>query len=271
MHHQPLLIEDRATADMGVRTSVATAMPLSHGDTPDNMLLTADILALNDYATLGQVNAALTTISGQLGFDGFLYRGHFQGAGKRFTEHIESNYPASWRQQYDKEFVQLDPTVLHACSALSPLIWSDDMYCNEAQRHFRDQARLNGIVEGVTFPIHSRNGDFALLNLSLSQSNAETRRHTRAMLTWGALLAAVTHEVMGRLVKQSNTAPAPKLTKREGEVLRWIAEGKSNWEISRLVSITEHGVSHHVRNLLLKFKVNCRHQAVAQAQVHGLL
>ena len=91
------------------------------------------------------------------------------------------------------------------------------------------------------------------------------------MLMWGALLATMTHEATGRVVRQRSLAALPALTRRETEVLDWIAAGKSNWEISRLVEISEHGVSHHVRNILLKFEVGCRHQAVAKAIAFGML
>jgi LuxR family quorum-sensing transcriptional regulator LasR len=238
----------------------------------DDIQMTTDILALDACTSFEQVNAALFSISSQMGFDAYLYRGRFQTGGTRFVEQVESNYCPLWRQRYDKEFyVQIDPTVSHACSSLSPLLWSDEMYTSDVQNSFKEEARQYGLAAGVTFPVHSRNGDFALLSLSLARADDDARRHARAMLTWGTLLATMTHEAMGRIVKHRSAARAPKMTKREAEVLRWIAEGKSNWEIARLVEISEHGVSHHVRNILLKFDVGSRHQAVAQAQVFGLL
>ena len=234
--------------------------------------LTSEILELDTYSTFEQVHKALLSISAGLGFDAFLYRGRFQSGCVRLVEHIESNYNPSWRQHYDKEhYVQVDPTVQHACSSLSPLIWSDAMYATDVQKRFKDEARQYGLAEGATFPVHSRNGDFGMLSLSLSDSDEEARQHARAMLSWGALLAAMTHETMTRIVKGHSAAQSPKLTRREAEILAWIAQGKSNWEIARLVDISEHGVSYHVRNILLKFDVGSRHRAVAKAQIYGLL
>lgn len=266
---------DELAADSGVmepeKTEKIKADKIFPRNDIDNIQLTTEILNLNECTTFEQVNTALFTISDKLGFDAFLYRGRFQTGGTRYVEQIESNYHPSWRQRYENEFMQIDPTVTHAYSSLSPLVWSDDMYTNEEQQSFKKEARRHGIAEGVTFPVHSRNGDVALLSLSLSRSDDEARQHARAMLTWGMLLATLTHEAVRRIVKDQSAARAPKLTKRETEVLRWIAEGKSNWEISRVVNISEHGVSHHVRNILLKFDVTSRHQAVAQAHVFGLL
>lgn len=238
----------------------------------DHNQLTNEILRLDTCTSFEQVHTALLSISASLGFDAFLYRGRFQTGGNHLVEHIESNYPCAWRKRYDKErYDQIDPAVAHACASLSPLLWSDAAYDSCAQKLLREEARQHGLVEGVTFPVHSRNGDVGMLNLSLARSDDAARQHTRAMLNWGALLAAMTHETMARIVKDKSASQSPKLTRREAEVLRWIAEGKSNWEIARLVEITEHGVSYHVRNILLKFDVGSRHRAVARAHVFGLL
>jgi len=74
-----------------------------------------------------------------------------------------------------------------------------------------------------------------------------------------------------RADKSVHISVCPKLTKRETEVLRWIAAGKSTREISTLLNISEHGVIHHVRNLLLKFAAKSRHQVVLKAFALGLL
>lgn len=245
---------------------------MSCNDGLDSLRLTDDILELNRCVTFQEVNSALFTITDKMGFDAFLYRGRFQTGGTNFVERIESNYDPSWQRHYeDKRYVQIDPTVSHAFRSLCPLVWSDDMYMDDLQRGFQEEARQYGLAEGATFPVHRRNGDFALLNLSLSRSDKDSRSHARAMLTWGVLLAALTHEAVGRIVKKQAAAPAPRLTRRETEVLRWVADGKTNWEIARLMDISDHGVSHHVRNILMKFQVTSRHQAVAQAHVFGLL
>ncbi|WP_447973005.1 LuxR family transcriptional regulator [Nitrospira sp. Kam-Ns4a] len=43
---------------------------------------------------------------------------------------------------------------------------------------------------------------------------------------------------------------APVLTKREREVLEWMKEGKTNWEIGRILGISERTVRFHVGNIL---------------------
>jgi len=61
------------------------------------------------------------------------------------------------------------------------------------------------------------------------------------------------------------------VTERERQVLRWIAAGKSNWEIGRILRISEFTVKNHVQSLLKKLSVKSRTQAVTKAISSGLL
>jgi len=61
------------------------------------------------------------------------------------------------------------------------------------------------------------------------------------------------------------------LSDRELEVLRWISEGKTNWEISKILRISERTVKFHVQNTLCKFGTTRRSQAVGVAMSLGLM
>jgi DNA-binding CsgD family transcriptional regulator len=55
------------------------------------------------------------------------------------------------------------------------------------------------------------------------------------------------------------------LSKREIEVLSWLKEGKTSWEIARILRISERTVNFHVGNILKKLDANNRTHAVALA------
>ncbi|MDI6674263.1 response regulator transcription factor [Bacillus wiedmannii] len=63
--------------------------------------------------------------------------------------------------------------------------------------------------------------------------------------------------------------PFSMLTKREQEVLREIAKGRSNKEIAAELYITEQTVKTHVSNVLAKLEVDDRTQAALYAVKHG--
>jgi transcriptional regulator EpsA len=61
------------------------------------------------------------------------------------------------------------------------------------------------------------------------------------------------------------------LTKRELEILQWLHMGKTNWEISSILEISPLTVKNHVQNILRKFDVQNRSQAVVRAAKLGLI
>jgi two-component system, NarL family, response regulator LiaR len=75
-----------------------------------------------------------------------------------------------------------------------------------------------------------------------------------------------------RLARDIRTPENPqKLTDREIEVLRMLAEGKSNKEIAASLFISETTVKTHVSNILLKLGVPSRTQAALYAVRIGLV
>ena len=75
------------------------------------------------------------------------------------------------------------------------------------------------------------------------------------------------HGVAGR----SEAEKEARLTRRESEILRLVAEGKPNQGIARDLWITEQTVKYHVSNIYRKLGVANRTEASRWAQLHGLL
>ena len=62
-----------------------------------------------------------------------------------------------------------------------------------------------------------------------------------------------------------------KVTKREMEILRWLEEGKSTWEVSVILNRSERVIKYHVTNLMEKLSAQNRTHAVAIAIRQGLI
>jgi LuxR family maltose regulon positive regulatory protein len=77
------------------------------------------------------------------------------------------------------------------------------------------------------------------------------------------------------------TAPQPskshqtegdlRLSQREAQILRLLAEGHSNKELARKLFVTENTVETHLRRIYSKLGIRSRIQAVARAMEVGLL
>jgi len=61
------------------------------------------------------------------------------------------------------------------------------------------------------------------------------------------------------------------LSPREMTVLQWMKEGKTNWEIAKILGLSERTVRFHVGSIFEKLDVTSRTQAVAQALDTGLI
>jgi DNA-binding CsgD family transcriptional regulator len=61
------------------------------------------------------------------------------------------------------------------------------------------------------------------------------------------------------------------LSPRELTVLRWMKEGKTNWEIAHILGLSERTIRFHVGSIFEKLDVTSRTQAVARALGVGLI
>src|SRR6266571_6343200 len=76
------------------------------------------------------------------------------------------------------------------------------------------------------------------------------------------------------MAKQADEKPrlaAPRLTTRELEVLKLVAQGMSNRDVAEALFIAENTVKNHVRNMLEKLQLHSRMEAVVYAMREKLL
>ena len=61
------------------------------------------------------------------------------------------------------------------------------------------------------------------------------------------------------------------LTGKEKDVLKWVVEGKTSWEIGKILSTSERTVKFHLKNVYSKLNVSNRAQAVSVINRLGLI
>jgi DNA-binding NarL/FixJ family response regulator len=74
-----------------------------------------------------------------------------------------------------------------------------------------------------------------------------------------------------RLADDSQEAPPVGLSKREAEILRLVAQGKSNKDIADLLSLSEQTIKNRLSAVYHKLKVANRAEAVTYAIQQGLI
>lgn len=98
----------------------------------------------------------------------------------------------------------------------------------------------------------------------------------RSVAAGDAYLApAVTRRLIDGLARQRTTAVLPNvvdtLTDRENEVLKLVAEGRSNGEIADALVVAEQTVKSHVSSIFAKIGVRDRAQAIIFSYEHSLV
>ena len=135
-------------------------------------------------------------------------------------------------------------------------------------RKFWSESEKYGLACGATIPIHCP-GD-RTFTLSLSSSNMVQCKLCMLM----AELQIVAYQfTIAYLNSHKPKLPIPDnpLSRREREVLFWSAQGKSAWEISVILGISEHTVTFHVKNSISKLDATNKVAAVVKALRFGFI
>jgi DNA-binding NarL/FixJ family response regulator len=76
---------------------------------------------------------------------------------------------------------------------------------------------------------------------------------------------------MVKRADEKQAVPQPRLTDREMEVLKLVAQGRNNRDIAKELFISENTVKNHIRNILEKLHLHSRMEAVVYAVREKLL
>lgn len=113
--------------------------------------------------------------------------------------------------------------------------------------------------------------------LSYIMKDVSTAQLADAVRKAAAGEVVMTPHVAARVMQELRRGPrtstpfAPDLSEREAEVLRLIADGRSNTDIAERLVISEHTVKRHVSNILSKLHLEDRTQAAVYAWRSGLV
>ena len=179
-----------------------------------------------------------------------------------------TNLPDDWTAEYSKnKYYDHDPTLLFALGNLMPESWSSvirrfDMTAK--QRKIMSDGREAGLCDGVIIPVHGRGGEFAVVSLSHSENDAQARQNVELDETVLHMFALRFHNTV-RSRQDPGTGELPaSLTSREIDVMFWTAEGKSSWDISQILAISESTVNFHINSAKRKLGVYSKPHAVAK-------
>lgn len=184
-----------------------------------------------------------------------------------------SGFPVAWREYYRAQSCRgRDPVLRQGLRTSLPFSWSELDGCialTDAEKSLMAEAYDHGLSCGLTVPIHGFGGDFAVLTFASDEDGHGFYRAVKKLDHILHVAALHFHEAVKKTLNPAGTLPnVRRLTSREIDVLLWINDGKSYWEISGILGISKHTVESHVRNAMRKLEVNTsRHAAAIVAQL----
>ena len=180
---------------------------------------------------------------------------------------INVDYPIEWMELYFKrEYQYVDPINQYNFTHFKPQIWSETYKKYSAEKsEFVLTANEFGLKEGLTHGIF----DGAGLNGSVFSFAGRSMKPTADHLKILEIIIPHLHQAILRVIKKTSlyegdAMPHP-LSRREIEILKWMREGKTNWEISVILGISERTVKFHVSNIINKLNTSNRSHAIAKA------
>jgi len=236
----------------------------------------ARIEALSGSDSLDALYAATKTIVAEMGFDYFIYGVRVATSLTHPYQFVFSGYPPEWRRHYaEAGYEGEDPTVDYCIRQRRavPVIWDRAVFATKPAAKLWAEATDAGLRNGASFPVRGACGEAAMLSLADGRDPRQARADVIRALGDGQLLACYLHEAIGRLVLRQETIPLKKtpLSPREHECLLWAADGKTSWEIAKIIGVSERTAIFHLHNATEKLGVSNRQHAVARAVALGLI
>jgi len=237
--------------------------------TPANCHELIDLLSKAD--TVEEIHSACSALCDQFNFDQFQYVARLPAAASIKPHNIFiGSYQDEWRARYfAKEYMSVDPVITHCVSHMTPYSWEQITSLEREDKIVRDfmsEAREFGLNSGVSFPVHTPQGDFAIFNMASSLDREQVKAQILEAIPFTHLFTASLHENVRKIFQQREIPlKEVSLAEQERECLLWVTNGKTTWDTSEILGISEHTVISHLRNTCEKLSVFSPGQAVARA------
>lgn len=182
-----------------------------------------------------------------------------------------NNFPPGWNTQYkENKFIAIDPVVAHCNQSMLPIMWTEEVF---SKTPWMWQAlQQEGLQHGWSQSIHDQESGLCSI-LSLARSHCPISAYELyENLGFTVFISRHLHSLAAKALPKSVSKPiAPHLSPREVEVLKLSADGKTAYEISIILSLSERTVNFHVHRAIEKLGVCNKTAAVTKAVRHGVI
>lgn len=194
----------------------------------------------------------------------------YMPADGRFASMIFANsMPQGWAENYALHgYAAEDPLSERTRRETRPISWTAhdwDATATPLQRKWRDDNIASKVKIGYAIPDRT-SGDLKVI--SLAGEEPDLHPQDLKTLHFAGIEALNRMQELG--IKPPPAAKSP-LSRRERECLKWIAAGKTDWEIGAILALSEKTVNVYVERAKHKLGVQTRTQAIVHALRAGFI
>lgn len=226
-----------------------------------------DVRELDSEEALGE---ALADVSHDLGFRYFALTHHIDLRGNSSAIRIH-NYPDGWAEWFDAHSLGTTDPVHRASNITSVgFAWSklpQMIAMTDRDRRILELARREGIGEGFTVPAHVPGEAHGSCSFACDAGMELAEKNLNSL----QLVGAFAFEAARSMRRKRVTGAPVQLTDRQREVVIWVASGKSDKEIGRVLGISEDTVGEHMRAIAQRYGVSRRTSVAVSALFDGTI
>lgn len=192
---------------------------------------------------------------------------------------LAGKWPDRWPETYiANRFVLVDPTIRYLGRASGAFRWKEaqralrsDPQKRRMEQMLREAAKF-GLEDGYIFPVHGRQGLLGNMTFGgkpVDLSPVEMSLFEQVAKLMYLELSRFQDRARGANAESAN--PDLKVTRRELEVLHFLAEGMTSQEIGKTLKLSSHTVDWYMNGIQEKLQAKNRQHAVALAFRTGLI
>jgi LuxR family quorum-sensing system transcriptional regulator CciR len=220
-------------------------------------------------------------ITREMGFDHYALIHHADlTAYSSDLQHIDDgqlvalwNYPEAWVEVYhERNIVASDPVLIASQKTNVGFAWEDmgDLITiTPLHRAITEDTRRAGLVAGFTVPAHVPGEVNGSCNFAVKSGRALPRQNLLMAQLVGSFAFQSARAMVENARKSQLPAPNKQLGNRQLECIALMARGKTDWEISRVLGISELTVRRHITLAKERYGVNSRVQLAMRVLFEG--
>jgi len=188
--------------------------------------------------------------------------------GRLVTPLLNHSFSKDWVSHYVRnQYWAIDPVVETSFEGSGPFTWAHafNKSSNKESSRFITSAADHGLAGGYAYSWH-RPSDGSKQVTLFSISNP--RENNLVLFEYAVKTLLPVFACSAQNIRSDQESV---LTHREIEVLQWSKSGKSVWETSRILSLSDATVKFHLRNIYKKLQVSSKTQAIAMCIGLGIL